>query len=1054
MDNFKGFIERSHLDRFYRNDEWKQFKPENGIVKARVIMVDKAEKWVKLTMRPHLLDLCPLERLPPLGSEYESLQVFLRKESQEVYLVDSNPKEQPLYHFMVPPSEYEGETPEEGDVLRKVRVLGYHLVEGVIVCSNRTEKLNNAVLHFSQIQVGEKYSGKIAEIKDFGLIVRINDSVNVLCPLLHVSDTVPSSGKLQKRFKIGQVVPVRIWEVNENGIIGTLKKSFIECTDMELLKAYDEIVLGKTFVGMVTITSENGMWIRFLNKVKAFVPKTIIEAQGINEGVSAFREGQILRVVALDYNRNASSPSCKFIVCINLEIDENKLQLYRRLLNPIRANGNTKIGAHEFVSGFITSISKDYFTITTDDGRSGMLEKVHLFDFSDLFESIDISVLGYSIGSRVSNALVLDELKEKLVLTLKPLLIKTALEEKASTDLIPNDISDLHPGSMVVGYVRKVESYGVLVQFKNGIAALAPRPSLSDRFIATPCGIFSLGNSIRCMVQRVDLQKQRIFVTFKPSLIPSLRPNIHSYLLEYLREEYKLANFDRNAEILDFKSHTIGSIVEASVSSIEDYGVIFRVENKYPFFLVKEDASWSPQIGERRELLVIDIDFQSSIFIAAVIVDKRQLKGLKRGEKNPGSEFSGKIIRVTKRYVVVLADSVLGYLPIADFHFPNPDSEQYQVGSTISSLTIQFKDFSTDFDFPHQHINILAISNVSNNTSSKLSHDEVAGADNVLNFFKIGRKIECKIKTVNKTELVVEPLDCKVAEEFVAIVHVTATINSNDGAHIDKLEQSLRDYQIKCGTSANEISQLHPFYSFRPEMKVDCVVVHIQKAEKYIIQFKPALNKQLKNEVLSYYGDHQIQVNSSYEAIVTEVGATSCTIMFSPYVKTELPYCDVSADLTLINSFKNNCFIGLKTTVFVYSVDSNRRNPKKVSIGVSRTLLEASFENKYSHQQVGNRYQQGDKVIGVFDFRLNRLPNPPSFSVILPAGGLGRVCLTELADQEFWMDWSLSWGRRDEDRENLVIGGFKHGDIVECIVLQTQASFYDISLRKSRLVRV
>lgn len=50
-------------------------------------------------------------------------------------------------------------------------------------------------------------------------------------------------------------------------------------------------------------------------------------------------------------------------------------------------------------------------------------------------------------------------------------------------------------GEIVVGYIQKIESYGVLVGFRDGLTALAPRSNLADKFLSTAVGLsFGIGD--------------------------------------------------------------------------------------------------------------------------------------------------------------------------------------------------------------------------------------------------------------------------------------------------------------------------------------------------------------------------------------------------------------------------------------------------------------------------------------------------------------------------------------------------------------------------------
>lgn len=89
--------------------------------------------------------------------------------------------------------------------------------------SHRTD-----IIHWSQLLVGTRVDAVVESIREFGLIVSINSKISALCPSIHTQDAV-LSGKLQKRFKVGQQLRMRVWEVGTDGkVIVTNKKSLVD----------------------------------------------------------------------------------------------------------------------------------------------------------------------------------------------------------------------------------------------------------------------------------------------------------------------------------------------------------------------------------------------------------------------------------------------------------------------------------------------------------------------------------------------------------------------------------------------------------------------------------------------------------------------------------------------------------------------------------------------------------------------------------------------------------------------------------------------------------
>ena len=45
----------------------------------------------------------------------------------------------------------------------------------------------------------------------------------------------------------------------------------------------------------------------------------------------------------------------------------------------------------------------------------------------------------------------------------------------------PSKVTELVPGQLVAGYIVKVDTYGVLVRFRDTLTALIPRPNIADK---------------------------------------------------------------------------------------------------------------------------------------------------------------------------------------------------------------------------------------------------------------------------------------------------------------------------------------------------------------------------------------------------------------------------------------------------------------------------------------------------------------------------------------------------------------------------------------------
>jgi predicted RNA-binding protein with RPS1 domain len=366
----------------------------------------------------------------------------------------------------------------------------------------------------------------------------------------------------------------------------------------------------------------------------------------------------------------------------------------------------------EFVSGIVYKIEADILSVRLSDGRLGQLQKHQCADFAANSDSFFLPSSGtggkkafYSIGSKIVNALVLAVTKKVLFLSLKPLLLLAAKnQEGEETISIPDKVADLLPGQVVAGYVLKVESFGVMVRFGDGLTALVPRPNVADRFVSSPEGLFNVGDSVRCVVQRLDLARERVIATFK-SVVVNPSSGSSCFLKSYLREAClagQLMAASEGKNLPAWKTFSLSSVLSATVSSVESYGVVLTGADQTTMMLARGVQSKPDGVkaGQVVKVLVLDIDFKNKVLdvsmdeelIAAATalstlsstaaVDKKKKK---KGSSDlssvlsalsvKGSVVKGRVelVQADGRYLVVsLSRGAIVFVMVADYHCPNP----------------------------------------------------------------------------------------------------------------------------------------------------------------------------------------------------------------------------------------------------------------------------------------------------------------------------------------------------------------------------------------------
>lgn len=804
-----------------------------------------------------------------------------------------------------------------GESVEIARVVGYHLVEGFAVATNIGALVDSKVLHWSEISVGQILTVSVVAVRDFGLLMKISTNVQAICPLLHLSDTglTLTTVQLNKKFKVGQTLKVRVWEADGSAIIVTLKKSIVEDRLVPLL-AYEDAEEGKVSLGVVSRAGMKGLTVTFFNTVKGSVPMSILAKQGVADAADSYRVGQVVRCLVLKKTasvagKNKGKPKVTLALavgtCDKMEIKsllgallpegQQAPTLQSSTIDTTDISGkkekdtNTTGGclvakAGQFVSGVVYKIDADNLSIRLSDGRLGQLHKQQCADFaanSDVFFAQPSGPLSskmvphYSIGTEITGALILSENKKTLILSLKPLLLTAARDSGEEGDeaiSVPNKVADLLPGQIVAGYIFKVESYGVMVRFRGELTALVPRPNVADRFVSTPEGLFTVGDSIRCVIQRVDLARERVIATFKSAVVgPSTGTS--NFLRAFLREGSLTAHLmatTAGKSLPNWKKFPPGSVVSGTVSSIESYGVVLTATDQTTMMLARGIHSKPENIavGQIIKVLVLDVDNKNRVLdvtmdeelietISSIVPNEMKAKKSAKAKSAllhslsvKGSILKGRVelIQAEGQYLVVsVGKCAIAYVTLTDYHCPS--------SNTLPSEYLQYQEISVRVECPATTVDreiqspscraaiLSVLKGVQRDQSAHVQHDAeksdaslrmekvegkigdpVALKEKFLASVRLGSIMLWRVVSVSINEMQVKPDYVEIMKlDLRATVHLTGTVDQT--AVSDNLMDTLTKASAR-SSDPLEILAGHPFFGILPGSKIPARIVQVR----------------------------------------------------------------------------------------------------------------------------------------------------------------------------------------------------------------------------------
>ncbi|KAI8371887.1 hypothetical protein BD560DRAFT_351467 [Blakeslea trispora] len=237
----------------------------------------------------------------------------------------------------------------------------------------------------------------------------------------------------------------------------------------------------------------------------------------------------------------------------------------------------------------------------TLDGVEGVCGYVHVSRLADEHIAAVSATSGkFKIGStHRARVLGYNPVDAMLVLTLQP----SVLEEKFLR------VADIEVGSMVECEVEKLIPAGVIVKVSKSISGLVPTNHMADVKLTRPEYKFKAGKKIQCRVLNTDINKQKVFLTLKKSLINS---------------EYPIFK-DINEIKVDDVSHGV-------IAAVKQNGAVISYYNNLSAFVpAKEMTETQVQnlsevfnVGQTVKTTVLKVDPETNRMLVSLINTKKK----------------------------------------------------------------------------------------------------------------------------------------------------------------------------------------------------------------------------------------------------------------------------------------------------------------------------------------------------------------------------------------------------------------------------------------------
>jgi small subunit ribosomal protein S1 len=180
--------------------------------------------------------------------------------------------------------------------------------------------------------------------------------------------------------------------------------------------------------------------------------------------------------------------------------------------------------------------------------------------------------------------------------------------------------AELHPGAVVVGTVKKLESYGAFVELFPGVQGLVHVSEIADRRIAHPRDVLKVDEQVQVRILEVDPAARRVALSMKEGAVD---------LSGVAPDKRARGGVGR------------GTVVQGVVDRIERYGVFLKLDpvdgKELGNAFMPASESGTPKgsdlakqlpLGTRVEAMVIDVDDRGRLKVSRTAREQAEERAL------------------------------------------------------------------------------------------------------------------------------------------------------------------------------------------------------------------------------------------------------------------------------------------------------------------------------------------------------------------------------------------------------------------------------------------
>ncbi|XP_004514152.1 rRNA biogenesis protein RRP5 [Cicer arietinum] len=995
---FTGTVDLFHLQNTYSAANWTDKYVESQKIIARILFIDPSSRAVGLTLNPHLVQ----NRAPPshvkIGDIYDNSKVVrVDKGSGLLLEVPSIPESTPAFVSISDIAEGEIKKLEkkykEGNHVR-VRILGLRHLEGLATGVLKASALEEAVFTHSDVKPGMVVKAKILSVDSFGAIVQIPGGVKALCPLRHMSEL--EIAKPGKKFQVGAELVFRVLGFKSKRVTVTHKKTLVK-SKLGIISSFADVTDGLITHGWITKIEDHGCFVRFYNGVQGFAPRSELGLEPGADPGAVYNVGQVVKCRVI-----SSIPASRRI---NLSF----------IIKPTRVSEDDVVTLGSIVSGIVDRVTSNAVVVSINSSgfSRGTISMEHLADHHGQATFLK-TVL--KPGFNFDQLLVLDFRGNNIILSAKSSLIKYAQQ-------IPADIIQMHPNSVVHGYICNIIETGCFVRFLGQLTGFSPRNKAADDQKTNILEAYYIGQSVRCNVSNISSETGRVTVSLKQTSCSSADA---SFIQDYFLMDEKIAKLQYTSpSASDSKwdeNFNIGTVAKGRVEDVKDVGIVVCFEkynDVFGFITNYQLGGTVVEKGSVVEAFVLDVARAERLvdltlkpeFInrsgerSSITHTKKKKRQREALNDLVLHQTVNAVVEIVKESYLVVSipenNYTIGYAPSSDYNTQGFPRKQFVTGQSVVATVMALPS-------PETSGRLLLLLNEVNGTSSSKRTKKKSS-------YQVGSLVEAEI-----TEIKTFELKLKFGFGLHGRVHITEVHDAN------VMENPFSGYKIGQTVKARIVAKPNEAdskrntsgweLSVRPELITGSSDIGDNISEK--LDFKTG------QQVAGY---------------VYKVESEWVWLAVSRNVRAHLHIFDSSTEPNELRDFQNRYHVGKPISGHVLSINLEKKLLRLVlrpfsAIPVRTIEPQINVVNKdltaYIHKGdiLGGRISK--KLLGVGGLLVQI--GPYTF---------GKVHFTELTDK--WVPDPLS--------------GYDEGQFVKCVVLEVSDTVrgtvhVDLSLRSSNVI--